>query len=60
MPELTEGTEPFEVVDEEYRMEIEPSTNVFLKSYSENNGIAVVRIDNLVIWFSRRIKRGIS
>ena len=39
MPELTEGVEPFEVVDEEYLMEIEESTTVFLKSYSEKNGI---------------------
>ena len=38
LPELTKGVEAFEVVDEEFRMEIDESTTVFLKSHSEKNG----------------------
>ena len=40
MPELTKGVEPFKVVDEEYRMEIDESTTIFLKSHSAKNGTA--------------------
>lgn len=39
LPELTTGIEPFETIDEEFRMELDESTtNIFLKSYSKENG----------------------
>ena len=38
MPELTEGIETFEISDEEFRMEIQDSTTVFLKSHSKEHG----------------------
>jgi type 1 glutamine amidotransferase len=39
LPELTAGIESFVVADEEFRMDLdEESTNVFLVSYSEQNG----------------------
>ncbi|MHC4143452.1 MAG: ThuA domain-containing protein [Planctomycetota bacterium] len=38
-PDLTKGVEPFDVVDEEYIVEIDESqTEVFLESHSEENG----------------------
>ena len=40
MPELSKGIKPFRITDEEYRMEIDESTTVFLKSKSEKNGVA--------------------
>jgi type 1 glutamine amidotransferase len=40
MPELTEGIEPFKVLEEEFRMEIQDSTTVFLKSHSQEHGTA--------------------
>lgn len=39
MPELTNGIQTFSITDEEYRMEIDESTTVFLKSQSEKNGV---------------------
>ena len=38
MPELSEGIEPFRINEEEFRMEIQDSTTVFLKSHSEEHG----------------------
>ena len=38
MSELTEGIEPFKIREEEFRMEIQDSTTVFLKSHSKEHG----------------------
>ncbi len=40
IPELTAGIEPFKIKDEEFRMEINESTTIFLKSHSKEHGTA--------------------
>jgi len=38
LPELTAGIQSFRIKDEEFRMEIQDSTTIFLKSHSEEHG----------------------
>ena len=38
LPELTEGIESFTIKDEEFRMDIQASTTIFLKSHSKEHG----------------------
>tara|TARA_Y100000588_G_scaffold368262_1_gene435946 strand:+ start:203 stop:907 length:705 start_codon:yes stop_codon:yes gene_type:complete len=37
-PDLTTGIEPFKIKDEEFQMQIQDSTTIFLKSHSEQHG----------------------